>query len=175
MRTIEGNKIASKLFREDIRSKDFNKEFERIFEIKIEDFLSDYEYDEIDEFPIEIENRGIMIGFIAKTIKVPPQIAYIDLDVYNHPQHIGYLAKKIPVPSAFKKSADIDKHLTPFDNLRLYYSLYNPEQIDRIIFHYENLRYELSLTGDHVVSRIRVCLAENESTINMSTYYLFDN
>jgi len=175
MSTMESNKIASNLFQEDIRNKDFKKNFEKIFEIKIEDFLSDYEYDEIDEFPIEIENRGIMIGFIAQTIKVPPQIAYIDLDVYNHPPNTGYLAKKIPVPSAIKNPADIQEYLTPFNHLRIYYSLYNAEQIDRIIFQYEDLRYELSLTGDQVISRIRVCLPENESTINMSTYYLFDN
>lgn len=175
MSTMESNKIASNLFQENIRNKDFKKNFEKIFEIKIEDFLSEYEYDEIDEFPIEIENRGIMIGFIAETIKVPPQIAYIDIDVFNYPQNIGYLAKKIPVQPAIKNPADIQEHLTPFDNLRIYYSLYNQEQIDRIIFQYEDLRYELSLTKDSVITRIRVCMAEIESNINMSTYYLFDN
>lgn len=172
---MESNKIASNLFQEDIRNKDFKKEFEKIFEIKIEDFLSDYEYDEIDEFPIEIESRGIMIGFIAQTIKVPAQIAYIDLDVFNNPQNIGYLAKKIPVQSAIKNPADIQAHLTPFKNLRIYYSLFNQEQIDRIIFRFEDLRYELSLTKDSVITRVRIYIAEIESNINMSTYYLFEN
>lgn len=171
---MEGKKISLNLFRKDLRSKDFNEEFEKVFEIKIEDFLSEYEYDEIDEFPIEIENRGIMIGFIAETVKVSPQIACIDLDVHNCPRNIDYLAKKIPIHSAFKNSGDIDEHLTPFNNLRVYYSLFNSEQIDRIIFQHEDLRYELSLTADHVISRIRICIAENESNINMSTYYLFD-
>lgn len=175
MSTIESNNLVSTLFQQDIRNKDFSGEFEKIFEIKMADFLSDYEYDEIDEFPIEIEKRGIMIGFIAKTTKVPPQIAYIDLDVFNYPQNTGYLAKKIPAQSAIKNPDDIQAHLTPFNHLRIYYSLNNPEHIDRIIFQYEDFRYELSLNKDSVISRIRVCLAENESTINMSTYYLFDD
>lgn len=80
MSKVESNKIASNLFQEDIRNNDLKKDFEKIFEIKIEDFLSDYEYDEIDE-----------------------------------------------------------------------------------------------LTKDSVMTRIRVCIAEIESNINMSTYYLFDN
>lgn len=172
---MERNKIASNLFGADIRNKGFKKDFEKIFEIKIEDFLSEYEYDEIDEFPIEIESKGIMIGFIAQTIKVSPQISYIDLDVFNYQQNTHYLPKIIPVQSAIKNPADIQEHLTPFNNLRIYYSLYNQEQIDRIIFQYEDLRYELSLTKDSVITRIRVCIAEIESTINMSTYYLFDN
>ncbi|QIH33141.1 hypothetical protein [Sphingobacterium sp. DR205] len=173
MSTIESNKIASNLFQEDIRSKDFKKYFEKIFEIKIEDFLSDY--DEIDEFPVEIEDKGIMIGFIAQTTKVPPQISYIDLDVVNYPINTGYLAKEVPVQSLIKNPTDIQAHLIPFQNLRIYYSLYNQDQIDRIIFQYQDLRYELSLTKDSVITRIRVCIAEIESNINMSTYYLFDN
>lgn len=59
MSVTEGKTIASKLFGKDIRSKDFNKEFNSIFEIEIENFLSDYDYDEIDEFPVEMENEGI--------------------------------------------------------------------------------------------------------------------
>ncbi|WP_164463951.1 hypothetical protein [Chryseobacterium sp. G0186] len=51
MSAIEGKLITSQLFGEDIRSKDFNKEFEKIFELEIEDFLSEYEYDEI---PVKI-------------------------------------------------------------------------------------------------------------------------
>lgn len=175
MSTIESNKIVPTLFQKDIRNEDFSKEFEKIFKIIIADFLSDYEYDEIDEFPIEIEKKGIMIGFIAETTKVPPQIAYIDLNVLKYPQNTGCLAKQIPVQSTVKNPADIQAHLTPFNQLRTYYSLDNPEHIDRIIFQYEDLRYELSLNKDSVISRIRVCLAEIESNINMSAYYLFDD
>ncbi|AZA79579.1 hypothetical protein EG347_19815 [Chryseobacterium sp. G0186] len=175
MNAIEDRPITSKLFGKDIRSKDFIKEFEKIFEIEIEDFLSDYEYDEIDEFPIEMENRGIMIGFCAETTKVPSQIEYIDLEVYNHPRNIGYSAKKIPVHADFKNSEDVEVHLTPFNNIRIYYSLYDGKKIDWIIFQHEDLRYELALNKDALIARIRVCLAENESTVNMRTYYLFDS
>lgn len=175
MRTEEHNKITSELFRKDIRTKDFNKGFEKIFKIKVEDFLSDYEYDEIDEFPIEMEGRGIMIGFAAETIKMPPQVEYVDIDVYKYPLNIDYLVKKIPTLSPYKKSEDIEEHLAPFENLRIYYSLDDLKQLDRVIFEYEGLRYELSVNRDAVISRIRVCFAENESSINMRTYYLFDN
>lgn len=175
MSMTESNKITSQLFRKDISNKDFNQAFEKVFGIKIEDLLSEYAYDELDEFPVEMENRGIMIGFIAETIKAPAQIAYIDMNVYHHPQHMDYLAKKIPVNTAFKKSADIDGYLTPFTHCRIYHSLDNLQQLDRIIFQQEDLRYELSLNGEAVISRIRVCFAEHESNINMRTYYLFDN
>lgn len=175
MSTLEGKTIASQLFGRDIRNKDFNKEFQKIFEIGIEDFLSDYEYDEIDEFPIEIDNKGIMIGFSAETVKAPPKIEYIDLEVYNNPQNIGYLAKKIPVNVYLRKSEDIEAHLTSFSNLRIYYSLYDSDKIDMIIVQQDELRYELALNEDAVIARIRVCLSELESNINMRTYYLFDN
>lgn len=175
MRTEENSTITSKLFRQDIRNKDFNQAFEKIFGIKIATLLSGYAYDELDELPVEIENKGIMVGFIAETIKVPAQIAYIDIAIYNYPQHIAYLAKQIPVNTTFKKPEDIETHLMPFTNGRIYYSLFNLQQMDRIIFQYEDLRYELSLNNDGILSRIRVCIAENESTINMRTYYLFDN
>lgn len=175
MSTLESKTIASQLFGKDIKNKDFNKEFKKIFEIEIEDFLSDYEYDEIDEFPIEIDNRGIMIGFSAETVKAPPQIEYIDLEIYNNPQNIGYLAKKIPVNIDLRKSEDIEAYLTPFSNLRIYYSLYDKDKIDMIIIQQDDLRYELALNEDAVITRIRVCFAELESSINMRTYYLFDN
>ncbi|OJV54688.1 MAG: hypothetical protein BGO31_06885 [Bacteroidetes bacterium 43-16] len=174
MSAIEGKLITSQLFGKDIRSKDFNKEFEKIFELEIEDFLSEYEYDEIDEFPVEIENRGIMIGFSAETIKASPQIEYIDLEVYKNPQNIDFLAKKIPVHADFKTSEEVEANLTPFNNLRIYYSLYDKQKIDMVIFQHEDLRYELALNEDAVIARIRVCFAEYESTINMRTYYLFD-
>ena len=175
MRMGENGNITSKLFRQEIRNEDVNQAFEKIFGITIEDLLSGYAYDELDEWPVEIENKGIMIGFIAETIKVPAQIAYIDVDVYNHPQHIVYLVKQIPVNTPFKKPADIETHLMPLKNCRIYYSLFNLQQMERIIFQYEDLRYELSLNKEGVLSRIRVCIAENESSINMKTYYLFDN
>lgn len=175
MRTTGDNQITSKLFRTDIRNIDFNKEFEKVFQIKISDFLSEYEYDEIDEFPIEMEDSGIMIGFIAETNKTPAQIAYIDLDVHNYPQHTDSLVKQIHLDADFGKSAYIEKHLAPFANLRIYYSLYDQNKVDRIIFQFEDLRYELSLNKEIVVCRIRICFAENESNINMKTYYLFDN
>lgn len=175
MRTEENSTITSKLFRQDLRNKDFNQAFEKIFGIKMEDLLSGYAYDELDEIPVEMEDRGIMIGFIAETIKVPAQIAYIDIAIYNYPQHIAYLTKQIPVNTSFKKPADIETHLMPFTSCRIYYSLLNLKQMDRIIFQYEDLRYELSLNEEGVLSRIRVCIAENESNINMKTYYLFDN
>ncbi|OJV55351.1 MAG: hypothetical protein BGO31_20695 [Bacteroidetes bacterium 43-16] len=172
---MEGIKITSGLFRKDLRDKDFRNEFKRIFQIKIEDVLSEYEYNEIDEFPIEIENRGIMIGFGAETVKVPAQVEYIDLDVYNHSQNIGYLVKTIPIDADFEKPEDIEEYLAPFRELRIYYSLYNLKQVDRVIFHYEDLRYELSVNSDCRITRVRICLAENETNINMRTYYLFDN
>lgn len=174
MRTIENNKITSKLFREDIRNKKNIKNFERIFEIKIADFLSEYDYDEIDEFPIEIKNRGIMIGFMAATIKVPPQIEYIDFDICNYPENISFLNKSIPLNSDFSESKKIEKHLIPCSNLRIYYSLYNIKQVDRIIFQDENIRYELLINEDVAISRIRICFNENESNINMRTYYPFE-
>ena len=69
MSTIENIKITSELFLNDIRKKSINGYFEKIFNIKISTMLDDYDdYDEIDEVPIKIENRGIMIGFIAETI-----------------------------------------------------------------------------------------------------------
>ncbi|SUJ02495.1 Uncharacterised protein [Sphingobacterium spiritivorum] len=175
MRATGDNQITSKLFRTDIRRNDFIKEFEKVFQIKMDDFLSEYEYDEIDEFPVEMEDSGIMIGFIAETNKTPAQIAYIDLDVHNYPQHTDSLVKQIPLDSDFGKSAYIEQHLVPFTYLRIYYSLYDQNKVDRIIFQFEDLRYELSLNKETVICRVRICFSENESNINMSTYYLFDN
>lgn len=174
MSTKGVNPITSTLFRADIKGNDFNKEFESVFQIKMREFLSEYEYDEIDEFPIEMEGRGIMIGFVAQTNKTPGQIAYIDLDVYNYPQHIALLVKQIQLDSNFKKPDYIETYLAPCLNLRIYYSLHEPRQVERIVFQYEDLRYELSSNKEAVICRIRVCLAEIESDINMNTYYLFD-
>lgn len=173
MKTLDRH-ITSTLFRVDIKRYDFGVEFEKIFHISISDFLSDYEYDEIDEFPVEIEDKGIMVGFIAETDKIPAQIAYIDLDISNYPQHMESLVKQIPIDADYTKTEDIESYLTPCNHLRIYYSLFDQKQVDRIIFQCEDLRYELSLTKDGSISRIRVCFAELESNINMSTYYLFD-
>lgn len=173
MSMIEDSRISSTLFCKDIRNKEFKKAFEKIFEMKIEDFLAGYEYDELDEFPVEMESRGIMIGFIAETNKTPPQIAYIDVDVHHYPQHIGCLVKTLPEDTSFVNSASLQEYLAPCENLRVYHFLYNREQTDRIIFQSEGLRYELSINEASAISRVRVCLAEIESDINMRTYYLF--
>lgn len=72
------NKIHAELFCTDIQ----NKNTERIFEKLFEELLFDYdEYDEIDEEPIEIEDKGVMIGFLPETSKEPAHIEYIDLDI----------------------------------------------------------------------------------------------
>jgi hypothetical protein len=173
MKTLDINKVTSKLFCKDIRDKNFNEYFGEIFGLEITDFLSEYDYDEIDEYPIEIENKGIMIGFIAETIKVPPQIEYIDLDIHNYPQNINFSAKTIPHNFGFLKSEDIEKHLTPCANLRVYHSLYDIKQIDRVIFQNEDLRYELLIDEDHILTRIRICFNENESSVDMRTFYPF--
>ncbi|GAB3022775.1 hypothetical protein GCM10027051_29480 [Niabella terrae] len=174
MKPVEKNKITSNLFRKNIRTDDFKLLFERIFEVDIEELLVGGEYDEIDEFPIELDSKGIMIGFSAETVKAKLQIEYIDLDVINHHHNFLRLLKEIPRNSNFLKLELIQENLTPCDNLRIYYSIYNLKKIDRVIFQHEDLRYELSINDDSVVSRIRVCIAEIESSINMRTYYLFD-
>lgn len=175
MKIKENSKITSELFCKDIRMKDLGEDFERIFGVKMTDLLSEYEYDEIDEFPIEIKNKGIMIGFMAETIKVPPQIEYIDLDIYNYPQNINYLANTISITIDSFKSKNIEEYLTSCTNLRIYYSLYNIKQIDRIVFLNENLRYELLINEYFAISRIRICFNDNESTVDMRTFYPFDN
>lgn len=174
MKIIENKKITSVLFHKDIRNEEFAKDFEKLFKIEILDFLSDYEYDEIDEFPIEIMNKGIMIGFMAETIKVPPQIEYVDLDVYNYPENINYLEKIINIKSDFLGIEEIKRCLSPCSNLRIYYSIHNMKELDRIIFQDKGLRYELSITENIAISRIRICFGESESDMNMRTYYPFE-
>ncbi|PQL93821.1 hypothetical protein [Apibacter adventoris] len=172
---MENNKITSHLFCEDIRNENLKKIFENIFKFKITDLLSDYDYDEIDEFPFEIEKKGIMIGFIAETIKVQPQIEYIDLDTYNYPKNINYLIKRIPYKFDSLNIENISNCLTECSYLRIYYSLYNINQVNRIIFQYEDLRYELLINENLVVVRIRVYFYKIESSIDMRTYYPFSN
>lgn len=164
------NKINSELFRTDIEDKNTVRKFEQLFGISIEELLSDYdEYDEIDEEPIEIEDKGVMIGFLPETVKEPAQIEYIDLDIQNNPDNMEYLS--VILPDSF--DTEIETALSSYDSLRIYYSLYDTEKAEIIVFHHENLRYELLLTDELTISRIRVCLSENESTVNMRTYHSF--
>lgn len=164
------NKINSELFRTDIEDKNTVRKFERLFGISIEELLSDYdEYDEIDEEPIEIEDKGVMIGFLPETVKEPAQIEYIDLDIQNNPDNMEYLS--VILPDSF--DTEIETALSSYDSLRIYYSLYDTEKAEIIVFHHENLRNELLLTDELTISRIRVCLSENDSTVNMRTYYPF--
>lgn len=164
------NKINSELFHTDIRNKNTERIFEQLFDTSIEELLSDYdEYDEIDEEPIEIEDKGVMIGFLPETVKEPAQIEYIDLDIRNNPNNMEYLS--IILPASF--DTQIEKTLSSYDSLRIYYSLYDTEKPKIIVFHHANLRYELLLTDEHTISRIRVCFSENESTANMRTYHSF--
>lgn len=164
------DKINSELFRTDIRDKNTARKFKQLFGISIEELLFDYdEYDEIDEEPIEIGDKGIMIGFLPETVKKPAQIEYVDLDIRNNPDNIELLS--IMLPNSF--DAQIEKTLSPYANLRIYYSLYDTEKPEIIVFHHENLRYELLLTDKLAINRIRVCLCENNSTVNMRTYHPF--
>lgn len=164
------NKINSELFRTDIQNKNIVRKFEQLFGISIEELLSDYdEYDEIDEEPIEIEDKGIMIGFLPETVKEPAQIEYVDLDIRNSPDNMEYLS--VMLPDFF--DVQIEKILSPYGSLRIYYSLYDTEKPAIIVFHHENLRYELLLTDELAINRIRVCFCENDSTVNMRTYHPF--
>lgn len=163
------NKIKSELFRTDLQDKNTVRKFEQLFGISIEELLSDYdEYDEIEEEPIEIEDKGVMIGFLPKTVKNPAQIEYVDLDIRSNSNNIEFLSVKLP--NSF--NTQIEKTLSPYGSLRIYYSLYDTEKPEIIVFHHENLRYELLLTN-LAINRIRVCSSENDSTVNMRTYYPF--
>ena len=166
MNTIN-NKIHAELFCTDIQNKNTEKIFEKLFETSIEELLSDY--DEIDEEPIEIEDKGVMIGFLPETSKEPAQIEYIDLDIKSNPGNMEYLS--ITLPASF--DVQIEMALSSYSNLRIFYSLYDTEKPEVIVFHHENLRYELLVTEKLSISRIRVCRSENESTVNMRTYYPF--
>lgn len=164
------NKIQRELFCTDIQNKNTESIFEKLFETSIEELLSDYdEYDEIDEDPIEINDKGVMIGFLAETSKEPARIEYIDLDIESFPDNMDYLSVTLPVSF----DAQIETALSSYENLRIYYSLYDIDKPEIIVFHHENLRYELLVTEKLSISRIRVCRSENESTIDMRTYYPF--
>lgn len=164
------NKIQRELFCTDIQNKNTESIFEKLFETSIEELLSDYdEYDEIDEYPIEINDKGVMIGFLAETSKEPARIEYIDLDIESFPDNMDYLSVTLPVFF----DAQIETALSSYENLRIYYSLYDIDKPEIIVFHHENLRYELLVTEKLSISRIRVCRSENESTIDMRTYYPF--
>jgi hypothetical protein len=164
------NKIQRELFCTDLQNKNTESIFEKLFETSIEELLSDYdEYDEIDEYPIEINDKGVMIGFLAETSKEPARIEYIDLDIESFPDNMDYLSVTLPVFF----DAQIETALSSYENLRIYYSLYDIDKPEIIVFHHENLRYELLVTEKLSISRIRVCRSENESTIDMRTYYPF--
>ncbi len=164
------NKIQRELFCTDIQNKNTESIFEKLFETSIEELLSDYdEYDEIDEDPIEINDKGVMIGFLAETSKEPARIEYIDLDIESFPDNMDYISVTLPVSF----DAQIETALSSYENLRIYYSLYDIDKPEIIVFHHENLRYELLVTEKLSISRIRVCRSENESTIDMRTYYPF--
>lgn len=164
------NKIQRELFCTDLQNKNTESIFEKLFETSIEELLSDYdEYDEIDEYPIKINDKGVMIGFLAETSKEPARIEYIDLDIESFPDNMDYLSVTLPVFF----DAQIETALSSYENLRIYYSLYDIDKPEIIVFHHENLRYELLVTEKLSISRIRVCRSENESTIDMRTYYPF--
>ena len=164
------NKIHAELFCTDIQNKNTERIFEKLFETSIEELLSDYdEYDEIDEEPIEIEDKDVMIGFLPETSKEPAHIEYIDLDIKSNPGNMEYLSVTLPVSF----DVQIETALSSYKNLRIFYSLYDTEKPEVIVFHHENLRYELLVTEKLSISRIRVCRSENESTVNMRTYYPF--
>lgn len=164
------NKIQRELFCTDLQNKNTESIFEKLFETSIEELLSDYdEYDEIDEYPIEINDKGVMIGFLAETSKEPARIEYIDLDIESFLDNMDYLSVTLPVFF----DAQIETALSSYENLRIYYSLYDIDKPEIIVFHHENLRYELLVTEKLSISRIRVCRSENESTIDMRTYYPF--
>lgn len=80
-----------------------------------------------------------------------------------------YLSVTLPVSF----DVQIETALSSYKNLRIFYSLYDTEKPEVIVFHHENLRYELLVTEKLSISRIRVCRSENESTVNMRTYYPF--
>lgn len=175
MSTIENVKITSELFHHDIREKNINEYFERIFNVKISTVLCDYgDFYEIDELPIEIENKGIMIGFIAETIKTPPQIEYVDLDIRNHPDNLHLLTNIDFNNFDFSKLELIEKYLIKYNSYIVYFSLYDNKQIDKVIFEDKELRYELSIDDKYSIYRIRICHDDIKSTINMRTYYSFE-
>ena len=118
---------------------------------------------------IEIEDKGVMIGFLPETSKEPAHIEYIDLDIKSNPGNMEYLSVTLPVSF----DVQIETALSSYKNLRIFYSLYDTEKPEVIVFHHENLRYELLVTEKLSISRIRVCRSENESTVNMRTYYPF--
>lgn len=175
MSTTESVKITSELFHHDIREKEIIEYFFKIFNVKIEAILHNYDdYDEIDEIPIKIENKGIMIGFIAETIKTPPQIEYVDLDIKNHPENLNILTNIDFINFDFSKLELLEKSLAKYHNHIVYFSLYDNRQIDKVIFQDKDLRYELLINNKYYIYRIRICYNDVKSTINMRTYYSFE-
>ncbi|WP_158978800.1 hypothetical protein [Cellulophaga sp. L1A9] len=166
-------KITSDLFLKDIRDNSFKKLINISLAINLDEVLADYELDEIDEYPIDIDDKGIMIGFGAETIKVPPRIEYIDLNIKNNPNSINYLEKKIDINQDFSNLNSIKKQLAPYSHIRVFYKISDLKTIKQIVFEYLNLRYELIITENNELLRIRLSKHENESDINMRPVYAF--
>lgn len=166
------NTITPTLFCTDIDDKKTKTLFKSIFGISIEELLCDYEeYDEIDSEPIEIEGRGIMIGFLAETSKEPAQIEFIDLEIHNNYENLELLS--IVLPKVFDKQNDY--FVSNFENTRIFYSIHDMNIPEKVIFYHNGLRYELLLDNNLKISRIRTFMEKEDSIVNMRTYYSFEN
>ena len=164
------NKITPALFCTDIDNRKTENLFKSVFDTSIEELLCDYdEYDEIDAEPIEIGTRGIMIGFLAETSKEPAQIEYIDLDILNHHDNLKFLL--IDPPKVIDKT--VENFVSNFENPRIFYSIYDMNTLERVIFYHNGLRYEFLLNNNFEINRIRVLVEKDDSTVNMRTYYTF--
>ncbi|MEQ2808320.1 hypothetical protein [Phocaeicola vulgatus] len=165
------NKITPVLFCTDIDDKKIENLFKSVFDTSIEELLYDYdEYDEIDAEPIEIGTRGIMIGFLAETSKEPAQIEYIDLDILNHHENLELLS--IVLPKVIDKT--VEDFVSNFENPKIFYSINDMDNPERVIFYHNGLRYELLLGSNLEICRIRVFVEKDDSTVNMRTYYSFE-
>lgn len=165
------NKITPALFCTDIDDRKIENLFKSVFDTSIKELLCDYdEYDEIDAEPIEIEDRGIMIGFLAETSKEAAQIEYIDLDIFNHHKNLEFLS--ISLPKVIDKT--IEDFVSNLESPRIFYSIHDMDTPERVIFYHNGLRYELLLDCNLAISRIRVFVEKDDSTVNMRTYYPFE-
>ena len=97
-------------------------------------------------------------------------IEYIDLDIKSNPGNMEYLS--VTLPTSF--DVQIETALSSYKNLRIFYSLYDTEKPEVIVFHHDKFTGTNSLVTrkNFTISRIRVCRSENES-VNMRTYYPF--
>jgi len=168
------NKIDPSLFLEDIRDHNFKKKFHKVLAIYLESLIGDYDFDEIDEEPFEVLEKGIMIGFGAKTIQLPPRIEYIDLNIKGNPETIQYIKEENLSVIDFNSQENITRNLQSFSKLRLYYCLDNLKKIDQITFVNLGLKYVFMLDCDCKLSRVRIVRDENNTDINMRTVYEFE-